>query len=169
MLVTQPGLSAQWLDGSRLLLTLRVERTTTLAVGEASGEGATVLGSWENIRSLNIAPGGGRVMFYLTFQNDAVEDGIYTLETQPGAMPQKLPFFGAWRWGDPNSVYYIPFEPSAAQQSLHFYDIASGEDRTLTEPSFLVANGDWSVSPDGDQIAFWNANDLTIWLLEGAP
>ena len=79
-----------------------------------------------------------------------------------------MPWFGSWRWRDPNSVFYLPYEPSAAQQSLHFYDLPSGEDRALTEPSFLAANGDWSVSPDGDQIAFWNANDLTIWLLEGA-
>ncbi len=88
---------------------------------------------------------------------------------QPDEQPQKLPFFGGWRWRDANSVFYIPYEPTSATQSLHYYDLLTGEDRALTDSSFLVANGDWSVSPSGDQIAFWNANDLALWLIEAAP
>jgi hypothetical protein len=168
MLVAQPSLNAQWLDGSRLLLSLRVGQTTTLAVGDVSGTGATALGSWDWLRGVTIAPGGGRLMFYLVNQAEAEDNGIYSIETTPGAQAVRLPFFGAWRWRDPTSLFYIPFDPASPQQALHYYDLASGDDRTLTEPSFLAANGDWSVSPDGDQIAFWNANDLTIWLLEGA-
>ncbi len=168
MIVAQPGLSAQWLDASRLLLSLRVGPTTTLAVGEAGGAGATALGSWDWLRGVSIAPGGGRLLFYLVNQEDEAANGIYTIETQPGAQPVQLPFFGAWRWRSPDGVFYIPFDPAAPQQALHHYDLVSGADRALTEPSFLAVNGDWSASPDGDQIAFWNANDLTLWLLERA-
>jgi hypothetical protein len=90
------------------------------------------------------------------------------LDMQPDAQPQHLPFFGAWRWRDAQSIYYLPLDPAIPYQSLHYYDLVTGEDRMLTDQPFLVANGDWSVSPDGDQIAFWNANDFTLWLLEGS-
>jgi hypothetical protein len=127
-----------------------------------------VLGSWERLRGMTIAPGGSRIMFYLAYHDDPALNGTYALEMQPGALAQKLPFFGSWRWRDANGVYYLPFAPASPTQSLHFYDLTTGEDRILADSSFLVANGDWSVSPDGDQIVFWNANDLALWLLEGA-
>ncbi|MFN8447571.1 MAG: hypothetical protein U0521_02960 [Anaerolineae bacterium] len=121
------------------------------------------------MRGLSIAPGGSRILFYLVNQDDPAVAGIYALDMQPDAQARRLPFFGAWRWRDADTLYYLPFDPASDLQSLHYYDLRTGEDRGLIEPSFLVANGDWSVSPDGDQIAFWNANDLTLWLLEGVP
>jgi Tol biopolymer transport system component len=164
----QPGGYARWRDGSRLLVGARQEQTTALAVYDTADDSSYALGSWDWVRGLSIAPGGSRIMFYLVNQSDPANAGIYALDMQPGAQAQHLPFFGAWRWRDADSLYYLPFAPASDLQALRYYDLRTGEDRSLIEPSFLVANGDWSVSPDGDQIAFWNANDLTLWLLEGA-
>jgi Tol biopolymer transport system component len=39
----------------------------------------------------------------------------------------------------------------------------------ITDPSitsFKIANGDWSVSPDSQMIAFVSADDGNIWILE---
>ena len=166
--MVQPGASARWLDGSRLLISTRKQQATTLAVDDVRDDNGFVLGSWDWMRGLSIAQGGSRLMFYLVFQDDPANDGIYALDLQSGVQPTKLPFFGAWRWRDADTLYYLPFDPSIPYQTLHEYDLKTGEDRTLTDQPFLVANGDWSVSPDGDQIAFWNANDRTLWLLEGA-
>ncbi|MBI1258089.1 MAG: peptidoglycan DD-metalloendopeptidase family protein [Chloroflexi bacterium] len=166
--LAEPGISARWLDGSRLLISQREKQSTTLSVKDTADDSEFTLGSWDWLRGVSLAPGGARLTFYLVFQDDPVNDGIYTLDIQPDAQPKHLPFFGAWRWRDADSLYYLPFDPAQPSQSLHFYDLASGDDRTLTDQPFLVANGDWSVSPDGDQIAFWNANDFTLWLIEGA-
>lgn len=160
---------ARWLDGSRLLVGAREALTTTLSILDTTTDTLSPLGSWERLRGMSIAPGGSRIMFYTVYAEDEATNGIYVLETQPGAQPRKLPFFGGWRWRDANSVFYIPFEPASPAQSLHYYDLLTGEDRALTDSSFLVANGDWSVSPSGDQIAFWNANDLALWLIEAVP
>ncbi|MCC6802110.1 MAG: M23 family metallopeptidase [Anaerolineae bacterium] len=165
----ETGGYARWLDGSRLLLGARQQATTAWSVYDTADDSRYALGAWEFLRGISIAPGGSRVMFYLVNQSDPVNTGIYVLDMQPGAQPVHLPFFGAWRWRDADSLYYIPFEPENDLQSLRYYDLRTGEDLSLIEPLFLVANGDWSVSPDGDQIVFWNANDLTLWLLEGAP
>jgi hypothetical protein len=166
---SERGGYARWLDGTRLLIGARETWTTTLSVVDTTDDSSFTLGSWDRLRGMSIAPGGSRIMFYTVYAEDQAANGIYALDTQPGAQPQKLPFFGGWRWRDANSVFYVPFEPGNAAQSLRYYDLLSGEDRSLVESSFLIANGDWSVSPSGDQIAFWNANDLAVWLLEGAP
>ena len=94
-----------------------------------------MLGSWDWLRGLSIAPGGGRLMFYLVFQDDPAADGIYALDMQPGAQAEPLPFFGAWRWRDATTLYYLPFDP-VPYQTLHYYDLATGEDRTLTDTPF---------------------------------
>lgn len=161
--------SAVWLDESRLLISSREGITTALTVYDSAADSMFALGAWDWMRGLTIAPGGGRLMFYRVFSDDSAEDGIYTIETQPGAAAQRLSWFGAWRWRDAHSVYYLPLDSSSDRHSVRYYHIPSGDDRVLTDPaagSFAVANGDWSVSPDGRQIAFWNAADFTLWLLE---
>ncbi|MDK3160651.1 M23 family metallopeptidase [Kamptonema cortianum] len=163
------GGNAQWLDSERLLLTSREGIVTTLATfNPVSGESVT-LGSFSFLRTLTIAPGGGRLMFYVVNQPDPANSGIYTLRTEAGAVPERLPWFGGWRWRDDDTVYYIPLDPAQNRQRLHYFDLTTGEDRPLTDIStlpFVVANGDWSVSADGDQIAFWSALDRSTWLLE---
>jgi hypothetical protein len=108
-------------------------------------------------------------MFYVTFQEDPTQNGIYSIATQPGATVQKLPWFGGWRWRDAESVYYIPFHTPTEQHSLVYYHIPTGTSRALTDTAstpFMVANGLWSVSANGRQIVFFNALDRTTWLLE---
>ncbi|HEX2622409.1 MAG TPA: hypothetical protein VHL11_19755, partial [Phototrophicaceae bacterium] len=168
--IAAPGASAQWLDASRLLVrlpgdgqqsALHVYDTTT---GENYG-----LVSATYLRGVDVAPGGGRIMYYLTFQDDPAASGIYTIETKPDAQPQKIAWFGGWRWRDANSVYYIPLDASAPYQTLHYYDVITGEDVTLTTPEtvpFVIMNGDWGVSADGQRIVFQNGIDAEMTLLE---
>ncbi|MBZ0274605.1 MAG: hypothetical protein K8I60_00585, partial [Anaerolineae bacterium] len=75
---------------------------------------------------------------------------------------------GGWRWRDAESVYYIPFTPDNPIQTLAYYHIISGDTRPITDPAvtpLTIANGDWSVSPDGRRIVFLNAADRRLWLL----
>ncbi|NUQ07137.1 MAG: hypothetical protein HUU31_24865, partial [Anaerolineae bacterium] len=163
------GGSARWLDDRRLLPTAREELITRLSVLDAETGESFELGQWERLRGLSIAPGGGRLMFYLTNQSDPAASGVYSIETRAGASAERLPWFGAWRWRDSDSVYYLPFEPESPAHHLRLYHLPTSEDRALTDPTsqpFLVANGDWSVSYDGTRIAFLNAFDSTTWLIE---
>ena len=166
-IVRQPNISAQWLDGSRLLLSARDVQATALFVYDTVADETFQLGTWERLRSLSVAPGGGRLSFYLSFQTDM--SGIYTIETRRDAVAQRLDWFGAWAWRDANSAYYLPFDAVSPYHALRLYDFEMGDDHLLIDPNqapFLVADGDWSVSPDGDQIAFMNALDNTLWLID---
>lgn len=171
-IISQPGVSAQWLDATHLLIvTPGAGRTVTLAVYDTLTDTGYTLGTWRWMRGLSVAPGGGRLLFYLTYQTDPAESGIYTIETHPEAQAVKLNWFGGWRWRDADSVYYIPLD-TAAPQTLRYYEIPSGRDTVLTDPAqlpFTVMNGDWSVSADGTSILFQNAADQNLWLLEMQP
>ena len=169
-IVSGQGLSASWLDNDRLLIRISNEgRLTTLSVLDVRDSSAFQIGTWRNIRNLSIAPGGGHLMFYVTWQDNPADDGIYVVGTTPNATPQKLSWFGAWRWRDSTSVYYLPFTPESQNHSLAYYNIISGENRLLVTPDelqFTVMNGDWDVSVDGRRIVFQNALDQNMWLLE---
>jgi hypothetical protein len=170
----QPGGSARWLDDARLLIntSLPENRETMLSVIDTRDDSVFTLGSWPWLRGLDIAPGGGRLMFYLARGADPEIAGTYTIETQFGAQAQHLDWFGGWRWRDAESVYYIPFEPTTDRQSLMYYHLTSDESRLLidgTAQTFVVTGGDWSVSADGRHIIYLSAPDNTMWLIDQIP
>jgi hypothetical protein len=171
--LSAPGASAVWLDDHRLLIFLPGDgRLLTLDVYDTRDDSRFTLGTWRNTRGVSIAPGGGRLMFMLTWQEDPAASGIWAIETMPGAQPAKMPWFGGWRWRDADSVYYLPFDPSSATHTLAYYHLLTGENRMLTttdQAPFTIMNGDWHVSADGQRIAFMNAVDRNLWLLETTP
>jgi murein DD-endopeptidase MepM/ murein hydrolase activator NlpD len=168
--ISSPGASAQWLDAARLLVSLPGEaRTVEYRVYDTRDMSSFSLGIWSWVRNLSIAPGGGRIMFYTTNQPNPDDSAIYTLETRPDAVAEKLTWFGGWRWRDANTVYYIPQDTSTPLHTLHAYNIETGEDLTLITPEelpFTIMNGNWSVSADGQRILFNNGVDFELTLLE---
>ncbi len=165
---TQLGGYARWLDESRVLIVTPVlqQTQTTLTIYDTLTDTSFPLGTWEWMRDISISPGGKRLLFYVVQQ---ANNGIYTIETQAGAVAEKLPFFGGWRWRDSQSVYFIPFTPQYGDiHLLGYYHLLTRDLRFLTDPTtqpFTIANGDWEVSADGQKIAFING-DGRLWLLE---
>lgn len=172
------GGSSMWLDNHRLLLVKRIVWTADTQIFVLDIDSAdftpVLLGTFPYAREIQVAPGGGHIVFQMPFQEDPNASGIYLLQTQPGAVPQKLPFFGAYRWRDDQSLYTLSFDGSTDVHTLGVYDITTGEHRTLTDPDELpirVANGDWQVSPDGTRISYVDPTDYALYLLtiEAAP
>ena len=63
----------------------------------------------------------------------------------------------------------MPLDLSQPVHRLLQVEAASGQVQSVTDPAitpFKIANGDWSVSPDGELIAFVSADEGNIWLLE---
>lgn len=164
---TQPGGSVQWLDDDRILLTRREGQTDmfTLSIYTISSHVTQPLLTAKNLRGVSVAPGGQYIMYYLSFQNNPEDSAMYLLEMKATARPVKLPFFGSWRWRDSRSVVYIPYAPFAPM-SFVLYDVVSGQERLLTDPArqkFSILNDDWSISPDGSRILFWEARDRALY------
>lgn len=168
MIYSDLSTSAMWLDDQRLLLTTRENRDFTLTILNIVDGTLSPLGTYNNMRGMTVSPGGTRLMFYLTYQADASLDGMYTIETQPNAQPQKLGWFGGYQWRDSDSVYYIPFDTTSELHQLAYYHIPTGTNTLLTDPTatpFTIMNGEWSVSPDGQYILFHNALNRNMWTL----
>jgi len=166
MVAAESDLSAQWLDSSRLMVSRRVGLMTTLGIYDAATGDISILGAWERLRNVTVSPGGAHLAFYLSAQADSTTNGVYVIETREGAVAQRLDWFGAWRWRDSESLFYIPLDLSASRHSLFLYNILTNDARLLIDNGFKVADGDWSVSADGSQLAYLSAEDKTIWLIE---
>lgn len=167
------SLSVRWLDAQRLIISQRDDnRLTTLSVLNTADNSLYTLGTWYNLRTVTIAPGGEQLIFFSLFNPIADYDGAFLLDIVPNAVPQKLPWFGDYRWRDSHGLFYITFDPLTDIQQLHFYDLITGQSMPLTDPvtqPFTIANGDWSVAPNGEMIAFQAAQDGNLWLLEALP
>lgn len=173
-ILAQPGGSARWLDDARLLVStpLAEDRAVMLSVFDTRDDSSYTLGHWRWLRGLDVAPGGERLMFYISRSTDPELTGTYTITTERGAQAEKLDWFGAWRWRDADRVYYIPFDPTTDRQSLMLYTFSTGQQQTIIDGStthFTVASGNWEVSPDGRKIVYVNALDRTMWLIEETP
>ncbi len=88
--------------------------------------------------------------------------------TVEGASPQRLDFFGAYLWRDDRSLFTLSFDPADDVHTLGMIDVLDGTRRTLTDPALTpirVANGDWSVSPDGATIVYVDPTDYGLYKL----
>lgn len=168
----QSGGWVRWLDGHRLLIGKPVTYTaeTQLYILDVDSQDLSpqFLGSFNFLRGVRVAPGGGRIAFYLAFQEIPADSGVYVLETQPGAQPRKLDFFGSFRWRDDDSLYFLSFDQSQEAHTLHLIDVNENIPRQLTDldtQPIYVANGEWKVGPGGMRIAFIDPRDYGLYLI----
>jgi murein DD-endopeptidase MepM/ murein hydrolase activator NlpD len=169
---SQEGGYSMWLDSHRLLIVQRTpfEADTSLYVLDIDVNPLepALLGTVRFLHGLEVAPGGGRIVFYLPFQDDPDASGVYVQDTEPGALARKLPFFGAHQWRDDDSLYVLSYDMTADVHALGYMDVITGVFRWLTDPAALpirVANGEWSVSPDGARILYVDPADYGLYLL----
>jgi tricorn protease-like protein len=133
--------------------------------------GSTRLASGDRLRGITLSPGGSWLTYQRVFDPDPAMNGIWLVNTTSGES-RRLDLFGGYRWQDDNHLLLIPLDSSQAVHRLWQVDAATGAATALTDPSlipFKVANGDWSVSPDGKMIAFVSAADRNIWLIDLEP
>ncbi|NLX08566.1 MAG: M23 family metallopeptidase [Chloroflexi bacterium] len=172
----QSGGWSVWLDAHRLLIVKPIPymADTQLYVLDIDDPAVTptFLGSYRFLNGLKVSPGGGHIAFYLTFQENPADSGVYVQATQPGSAPRKLDFTGPYHWRDDRSLYTLSFDASQDAHALGYIDIEENRHRWLTDPAVLplrIANGEWSVSPDGTQIAFVTPADYGLYRLTVGP
>jgi hypothetical protein len=135
----------------------------------------TVTGDWAELAQglwlgqVQLAPGGRWVAFSTRFnQADPAANGVWLAGTD-GTPPRKLPFEGSFRWRDAERLLYVPAEPGAPAMSLWQLDAASLATERLTDPErhpLVIQDNEWSAAPGGHSIAWLNAEDGNLWLLD---
>jgi len=167
------GLAGWFSDGQRLLLLGRDkpndEEVTLFVYNLNSGQRLNLI-SHKRLRGVEVSPQGSWILYLITFADNPTDNGLWVMRSDGSAPRQlNLPGFGAYRWRNDNTLLYIPMRPVAADSmQLWAVDVATGQSRPLTHPaslSFSIANGDWDVSPDGNQVVFVSSADQNIWLI----
>ncbi|MCB0213454.1 MAG: PD40 domain-containing protein [Anaerolineae bacterium] len=169
-----------WLpDKQRLVLTSRDvpgEDIQSLWVLDINTGQKNMLAREKRLRGITISPGGQWIVFFVTFSNTPGNSGIW-LANPAGTILQKLdvPGFGAYHWRNDTTLIYIPMRqtPTDSMQ-LWSVDVVANTSQPLTDPTqlvFSISNGDWTVSPDGQNVVFVNSVDQNLWLinLHGLP
>lgn len=167
------GFAGWFPDGKRVLLIGRddpAEEKVTMFVYDLNTGARTELYRQKRLRRVEISPQVGWIVFYITFADTPEENGIW-LSSPDGTELRQLdvPGFGAYRWRDAETLLYIPLR-SSADESMRLWSInaATGKSMPLTDPAslqFSIANGDWTVSPDGRHVVFVNSVDQNIWAI----
>ncbi len=164
------GLAAWFPDSTRLLLTGREADATEPFLGTVNITDGTFTGlvRGDNLRGAVPSPAGGWVAFQVAFAADPARDGLWVVSAD-GAQARQLPVFGAYRWRAEGRLMVVPLEATGGSHRLVEVEAATGAVRDLTNPAltvFRIAAGDWALAPDGRRVAFVNAADRNLWLLE---
>ncbi len=167
------GGGAGWMpDSRRLLITTRdlADQPPILAVYDPADGATAALERSEFIRGTALSPDGTWLAYTLQFTGDPERDGLWVRRLDDMTQPaRRIDAYGAYRWRPDNTLLLIPLEPVAAGHRVLAIDPVDGAIRDLLDPAqvpFRILGGDFSLSPDGRRLAFVNAADRNLWLLE---
>jgi Tol biopolymer transport system component len=164
---------AGWFPDGRLLVSGRVEGSdgeqAYWALSMQQDQQTLVeLARGNRLREANISKDGSWLAYMVTFSQDPSQDGLWLVDTQGGDR-RRLEGFGSYQWRDGERLLVVPLDLTQPAHRLLQVQAATGEVQLLTDPALLpfkIANGDWSVSPDGSKIVFRSALDGNLWMLE---
>jgi len=150
--------SIGWLSDEELLMVQGFEDTSDVQLFKLSvNDGAqTTLMEGPRMRGLALSPDRRHLVYYVQFEPDASQNGVWLMDLRkPSQVPQRLPFFGTYRWRDDQRLIYVPLDPDATSHNFYEYDLRTGKSRPLFPDgtNLTIANNDWNVSPDGSRIA----------------
>ncbi len=159
-------------DSQRVLVggkTNRADEKATLSILNLADGSTRDLIPIERLRSGALSPDGRWLMYFVGQARDTTADGIYLLDLNAQVpQPQRMEFFGAYRWRDANRLLYVPLQPGAPGNELWQLDVTTLEQTRLIDASadspFKIANGDWDVARDGSKLIFLSARDRNIWM-----
>jgi Tol biopolymer transport system component len=170
---------SQWIGDRQILLVglpsgdLPYVAIANLTLGtEESGDQVVELAQVARPRGTLLSPRGHWLIYYLTFQSNPSDDGLWVVPTDGSRPPRKLDFFGSYRWRDDDRLLYVPMVLNVESHVIWEHDVVNGVSRRLTDPaqtSFRIANGDWAISPDGRRVVFVKAADHNLWMLDLEP
>jgi hypothetical protein len=163
-----------WLAEDRLLMSRRIsggsdQQLLTMSLDDGS---QTELLRLPRMRGTTLSPDRRYLVYYVSFDPEANENGLWFLDLESSQpVPQKLPFFGSYRWRDQERLVYVPFEPEATEHNFYEYNLRTGQTRSLFPggTGLTIANNDWRISPDGSKIALLASTGSAlngIWVLE---
>jgi murein DD-endopeptidase MepM/ murein hydrolase activator NlpD len=175
--ILQRGSPVAWLSAETLLISSRVSQSEDIVLSTLSVANGrlTELIQLTNARDLSLSPAGRYLVYQSRFNTNAADNGLWLLDlTAPRLKPEKLPFFGSYRWRDEGHLVYIPFDPQAIGHIFYEYELQTGQTARLfpdrdADFNLTITNNEWHISPDGRKIALLTTRGTAldgIWVLD---
>lgn len=162
-------------DSRRVLVAGRTARETprqTLLLLDTVTGAVEVLATAAFLDGATLSTNGEWVAYMVSLDREHPEaNGVWVTSTQTGER-RKLPFDGAYRWRDGRSLVCIAMSLSSEWHDVWQFDAPTGEMKRLIDGrsvSLRVANNDWTISPDGNTMAFVAAQDRGVWVIDLPP
>jgi Tol biopolymer transport system component len=164
-----------WFPDGRLLINGRLDSPNLGQVlwmfspptNGADNWNMTELARAERLRGATLSPDGKWLAYISAFSGDPTIDGLW-LENTETLEKRKMELFGGYHWRDSTHMLIVPLELEKKAHRIIQVEAPTGSILPLTDPEktpFKIANGDWSVSPDGEWIVFVSAWDGNIWTI----
>lgn len=174
------GGASGWISNDALLISGRdslQSRDQYLARYSLVDGSLTELARAERMRSTLLSPSGQWLVYYVTFDPDPAQNGLWLARTDGSDQLRFEDLFGSYQWrgcpgecaSEDERLLVVPFDPDATFHRLVEINPATGDKRALTDPAvtpFKIANGDWRVSPDGRYVIYVESSDRNIWAIE---
>ncbi|MCC7018166.1 MAG: PD40 domain-containing protein [Ardenticatenales bacterium] len=166
------GSLVDWLGADALLVRARETAESDIEVlwrqPLDGGERVEILRT-QRLRNLLLSPDKRWLAYTVSGATDVDANGLWLAAADGSSPPRKLEgLFGAYRWRGAQQLVIVPFEMGAPSMRLVEVDPTTLAARPLTDPAtqpLRIANGDWSISPDGSHAAFVSAADRNIWVI----
>lgn len=166
------GSLVDWLGPDDLLVRARETADSDIEVlwrqPLGGGERTEILRT-QRLRNLLLSPDKRWLAYTVSGAEEADANGLWLAAADGSSPPRKLEgLFGAYRWRDAQRLVVVPFDLDAPSMRLVEVDPSSLAARPLTDPAtqpLRIANGDWTISPDGAHAAFVSAADRNIWVI----
>jgi len=165
-----------WLSDSQHILVggkaNRNDAAATLSIYDLNSSDSRDLYSADRIRGQSLSPDDRWMAFFVAQSRQPSSNGMFLLQIDSSAtvtQPQRLDWFGTYRWRDAHHLLYVPLKPGQPSHELWQLDVDSGQSTQLISASadspFRIGNGDWDISDDGTHLLFVSAKDHNIWLM----
>jgi hypothetical protein len=114
------------------------------------------------------SPDGTWLAHVAMWNPDPNDNGLWVTRTD-GSLRRRVSLLGSYRWTADNRLLMVPVR-SSADDGHQVWEVLpdSGTAHRLIDPQKLrlrIANHDWDISPDGQQLSFVSADDRSLWHL----
>jgi murein DD-endopeptidase MepM/ murein hydrolase activator NlpD len=157
-------------NNARLLLTGRRAEPDdpSLWAYDLRDGGMLELARSKRLTGLMASPDGTWVAHVAMWNPDPGDNGLW-LTRADGSQRRRVALVGSYRWTADNRLLVVPAR-TRADDGHQIWEVqpASGAARRLIDPQQLrlrIANHDWDVTPDGQQVVFVSADDKSLWHL----
>lgn len=116
-----------------------------------------------NIRGVTISPSGKWIAYFLAFNKDR-KNGLFVMDREGKKL--QVPGFGSYRWRNDSTLLVVPLRDTPGTHTVFQWGVGQKQLKPLVKLSGKISYDQWTISPDGQNLAYVNGSDKNIYGLK---